>query len=218
MKRIKVEKVFIKYFDLFGFLVDHLNSITSFRRQLFSIKPSLHPHSKYPFRISNVGHFGLLNFFSSFSIGQALKSLITTQSPSMSGTSIFNLFIWDDSKWRTENGSDNFFFFEFSFGLSFLLLGYPIRSSDEYFPKSWKIEGITTKQKLELIDEQKKNTLLHSKNSDAIYLIEVSKFYCGFKMIQIGNNTSKNRIFPLSAIDFFGSLSTFIKKDHNPSK
>jgi hypothetical protein len=98
------------------------------------------------------------------------------------------------------------------------MLGYRIRSSDEHFPKSWKIEGITTKQKLELIDEQKNNTLLHSKNWEAIYLIEVPKFYCGFKKTQIGNNTSKNSIFSLSAIDFFWFAFNFYKKDHNPSK
>jgi hypothetical protein len=195
------KKLYLEQFDIFGVLVDSPESIASLRKLVSNVKPAVHPSAKYSFPISQTMHLGLFNFLSGFSSRSALNTFSIIRSDTAQGTSVFNLFLWDDSVWTSEDGKDNYFSFMFMFGFAFNIEGYKIRSGSSLFPKSWKVEGITAKRKFVLIDEQKNKSSLCSRFAECTFPIKSLKLLTEFIVTQTNKNLNRTLHFHLSDID-----------------
>jgi hypothetical protein len=145
----------LKDFDLFGSFVD-ICGITPLDQlsKLASLKQFEDSDSDYHFPIMSP-YKGLFHFFSSFSSSSILNFFSLIRSPTLDNTSIFNLFNWDDSEWTSEDRPNCFFSFKVHSKYTFQLEGYRIRSSNNYFPKSWVVMGIQRNQPDELIQKIK---------------------------------------------------------------
>lgn len=197
-------------FELYGYLVflDKISSLNSFKKLASVEHTTLLQSYYYQFQISEIRHSGLLHFLSTFPSSTILSYLTFVRSPTLDNSSILNLFNWNNSSWTSYNQPNCYFSFMFLKNSQFKIEGYRIRSSKLYFPTSWKVFGITEKKQEFLIDEvQYETSLCHEYAEKTFHVSEQSPFF-GFKVIQIGNNFNGTYNFSLSAIEFFGILTT----------
>lgn len=212
-------ELFLKKFDIFGILLDSTNFVSSLRKLVSKIKPSFYHSEQYKLPISETRNLGFFNSFSRLSSNYALKCFSLVRSPTVQGTSIFNLFRWDDTIWESRKGSNKFLSFMFRFGFAFKLEGYRIRAGKRYFPKSWKIEGIMKDIRYVCtIDEQNENASVCSPFAEKTFSVQSDQFYRGFRFTQIGLNAEGTGNFSLSAIEWYGTLVTFDRVEDSPVK
>lgn len=205
---IKTKELYLEAFDLFGILIDPNDQINSLINQIGRTKPIISHSISYHFPLSRDGHYGLFNILSSYSVMLALNTFSIIRSPTLDNTSVFNVMKWDDSFWVSEDQENMFFSFMFSNDLVFKLDGYRIRSAENYFPKSWKLEGITTKPSYESIDIQENNLCICEKYNDQLFKVPENQYFRGFKVTQIGKNAHGTHHFSISAIEWFGDLKS----------
>lgn len=154
-------------------------------------------------------------FFHLFSSSYILKYFNFVDSSSFRKSSILNLLIWDNSEWISNDAEKSFFVLHLKKGIYFQLKGYRIRSSNKYFPKSWEVIGIRIDNETRLIHEVKSESFLCSQYAEKTYFVDNFPYYCGLRIQQTGPNSHGTDHFSLSAIEFFGSLSTKSLKDEN---
>jgi hypothetical protein len=193
-------------FEIFGALMDLYHNISLLKKMVTRTKVSIHQSTSYSFLFFKTSSFGLFNKLSSFPSKIALKSFSLIRSSTLEGSSIFNLLTWDNLSWTSENSLN-------LFGFAFNLRGDKILSAENYFPVSWKIEGITAKRCFILIHEQNKNSSLCSPFKESMFRITCNQYFRGFRVTQIGKNAQGTQHFSLSAIEWFGDLQTFTKED-----
>lgn len=206
---IGTRELLLESFDIYGIFIDPYNQTRSLQNQINRIKPSIHQSTSYQFPLAKEGHLGLFNFFSTCSVKFAFKTFSIVRTPTLENTSVFNMMRWDDSYWISENQENMFFSFMLSDGFVFKLEGYKIRSSEKYFPKSWKVEGITTIPSAVLVDKQINTDSICERNKDWLITVPDDQYFIGFKVTQIGKNAHGTYHFSLSAIEWFGYLITF---------
>lgn len=169
------------------------------------------PH-KYWFPTSETSHLGLFNFITTFSISTSMKFFSFIRSPTEPNTSLFNLFIWDDSCWTSQEVEEPYLSFMLNNGFSFSLAGYRLRSSDKFFPRAWTLSGITPSRKEFEIETRKDEQGLLKPYSEVSYQVDPKFFQSklrGFRICQNGPNSQNTKNFSLSGIEFFGILETF---------
>jgi hypothetical protein len=137
------------------------------------------------------------------------------RSPTLEGFSIINLLTWDKTIWTSENKYDAYFSFMLSYGFAFSLNGYKIKSAENYYPISWKVEGITAKRNHVLIDQQNKNNSLCSPYKECTFPIQLNQYFRGFKVTQTGKNAQGNHHFLYQLLNGLEILKPSQKKIHS---
>jgi hypothetical protein len=126
----------------------------------------------------------------------------------------------------TEDKEHSYISFLFGSGFSFHLIGYKPRSSHYFFPKSWKLEGITQIKEIkneliegmaqieptqyELIDQQNDYSFFCSQFDEKVIKVNQSDDFLGFKITQTGPNSDGTNNFSLSALEYFEEFKTNI--------
>jgi hypothetical protein len=119
---------------------------------------------------------------------------------------------WNEDNWETKEGFPVYFWIDFKFPWIFKIFGYRLRSGNDRFPLSWEINGISSNhgqsdRKYTVLDEQKRNTVLSSRNAEKSFRIQNEENFDGFEVLFNENYEGKIE-FCLNAIEIFGILKT----------